>query len=152
VTKEVGAGRTAIRISPVTPSGDSSDPHPQALFTYVIEGLAKYGLAYIHVVEGQTGGARDFLPFDYDALQAAYKAAGGKSAWMLNNGYNREMAIEAVDSGKADVVAFGKPFISNPDLVRRLKENAPLAALNQATLYGGGENGYADYPALDQVA
>jgi N-ethylmaleimide reductase len=152
VTKEVGAGRTAIRISPVTPSGDSSDPHPQALFTYVIEGLAKYGLAYIHVVEGQTGGARDFLPFDYDALQAAYKAAGGKSAWMLNNGYNREMAIEAVNSGKADVVAFGKPFIANPDLVRRLKENAPLAALNQATLYGGGENGYADYPALDQVA
>ncbi|MBB5573242.1 MULTISPECIES: alkene reductase [Rhizobium] len=152
VTKEVGAGRTAIRISPVTPSGDASDPHPQALFTYVIEGLAKYGLAYIHTVEGQTGGARDFLPFDYDALHAAYKAAGGKAAWMLNNGYNREMAIEAVESGKADVVAFGKPFIANPDLVRRLKENAPLAVLNQATLYGGGANGYADYPTLDEVA
>ena len=75
VTKEVGAGRTAIRISPVTPSGDASDPHPQAIFTYVVEGLAKYGLAYIHVVEGQTGGARDFLPFDYEALHAAYKAA-----------------------------------------------------------------------------
>ncbi|WFU07707.1 alkene reductase [Rhizobium sp. CB3090] len=152
VTKEVGAGRTAIRISPVTPSGDASDPHPQALFTYVVEGLAKYGLAYIHVVEGQTGGARDFLPFDYDALHATYKAAGGKAAWMLNNGYNREMAVEAVERGKADVVAFGKPFIANPDLVRRLKENAPLAALNQATLYGGGANGYADYPTLDEVA
>ncbi|MBB4565939.1 alkene reductase [Rhizobium leucaenae] len=152
VTKEVGAGRTAIRVSPVTPSGDASDPHPQALFTYVVEGLAKYGLAYIHVVEGQTGGARDFLPFDYDALHVAYRAAGGKAAWMLNNGYNRDMAIEAVESGKADVVAFGKPFISNPDLVRRLKENAPLSALNQATLYGGGANGYADYPTLDEVA
>ncbi|MEF0938715.1 alkene reductase [Rhizobium sp. BR 362] len=152
VTKEVGAGSTAIRISPVTPSGDASDPHPQALFTYVVEGLAKYGLAYIHVVEGQTGGARDFLPFDYDALRAAYQAAGGKAAWMLNNGYNRDMAIEAIESGMADVVAFGKPFISNPDLVRRLKENAPLTALNPATLYGGGANGYADYPTLDEVA
>jgi N-ethylmaleimide reductase len=152
VTKEIGAGRTAIRISPVTPSGDSSDPHPQALFTYVIEGLAKYDLAYIHVVEGQTGGARDFLPFDYDALHAAYKAAGGKAGWMLNNGYDRQMAIETVDSGRADVVAFGKPFISNPDLVRRLKENAPLNTLDQATLYGGGGKGYADYPTLDEVA
>ncbi|MDE1994366.1 MAG: alkene reductase, partial [Rhizobiaceae bacterium] len=152
VTKEVGTGRTAIRISPVTPSGDSSDPHPQALFTYVVEGLAKYDLAYVHIVEGQTGGARDFLSFDYDALHAAYKAAGGKSAWMLNNGYTRDMAIDAVESGKADVIAFGKLFISNPDLVHRLKENAPLAAFNAATLYGGGETGYADYPTLDEAA
>ncbi len=152
VTREVGAGRTAIRISPVTPSGDASDAAPQQLFTHVIEGLAKYGLAYIHVIEGQTGGKRDFLPFDYDALHAAYKAAGGKAGWMLNNAYTREMAIEAVESGKADVVAFGKPFISNPDLVRRLKENAPLAQWNQATLYGGGAEGYADYPTLDEAA
>jgi N-ethylmaleimide reductase len=152
VSKEIGAGRTAIRISPVTPSGDSHDPNPQALFTSVVEGLAKYGLSYVHVVEGQTGGARDFLPFEYDALHAAYKAAGGKSAWMMNNGYDRAMADAAVDSGRADVIAFGKPFIANPDLVRRLKENAPLATLNQATLYGGGATGYADYPSLNDAA
>jgi N-ethylmaleimide reductase len=152
VTKEIGAGRTAIRISPVTPSGDVSDADPQTLFNYVVEGLAKYALSYVHVVEGQTGGARDFLSFDYDALHAAYKAAGGKSAWMTNNGYNKEMAVAAIDSGKADVVAFGKLFIANPDLVYRLKENAPLATLDQATLYGGGSKGYADYPALETVA
>jgi N-ethylmaleimide reductase len=152
VTKEVGAGRTAIRISPVTPSGDASDPAPQPLFTYVVEGLAKYGLAYIHVVEGQTGGKRDFLPFDYDALHAAYRAAGGKAGWMVNNAYTREMAIEAIDNGKADVVAFGKPFISNPDLVHRLKEDAALAPWDQTTLYGGGAKGYADYPTLDKAA
>ncbi|MFT4182916.1 MAG: alkene reductase [Rhizobium sp.] len=152
VTQEIGAGRTAIRISPVTPANDASDPQPQPLFTYVIEGLAKYDLAYIHVIEGATGGARDFLPFDYDALHAAYKAAGGKAGWMLNNGYDRQMAIDAVESGRADVVAFGKPFIGNPDLVRRLKENAPLNGLDQATLYGGGEKGYADYPTLDAAA
>ena len=152
VTKEVGAGRTAIRISPVTPSGDASDPAPQPLFTYVVEGLAKYGLAYIHVVEGQTGGKRDFLPFDYDALHAAYRAAGGKAGWMVNNAYTREMAIDAIDNGKADVVAFGKPFISNPDLVHRLKEDAELAPWDQTTLYGGGAKGYADYPTLDKAA
>jgi N-ethylmaleimide reductase len=149
VTKEIGAGRTAIRISPVTPSGDVSDANPQALFTYVVQGLAKYNLAYVHVVEGQTGGARDFLPFDYDGLHAAFKAAGGKSAWMLNNGYTKQMAIEAVDSGKADVIAFGKPFIANPDFVRRLKEDATLTAIDPANLYGGqGAKGYTDYPTL----
>ena len=156
VTKEIGAGRTAIRISPVTPANDASDTDPQTLFTYVVEGLAKYGLSYIHVVEGQTGGARDYQqgdkPFDWDALHAAYKAAGGKSAWMLNNGYTREMAIEAVKSGKADTIAFGKLFIANPDLVQRLKDNAPLNTLDTATLYGGGAHGYADYPTLETVA
>jgi N-ethylmaleimide reductase len=156
VTKEVGEGRTAIRISPVTPANDASDPDPQPLFTYVIEGLARYGLSYIHVVEGQTGGSRDYQqgdqPFDWDALHAAYKAAGGKAAWMTNNGYTRDMAIEAVESGKADVVAFGKPFIANPDLVRRLKEDAPLNPLDTATLYGGGARGYADYPTLEAAA
>jgi len=156
VTKEIGAGRTAIRISPVTPANDAADPDPQPLFTYVVEGLARYGLSYVHVIEGQTGGARDYQqgdkPFDWAALHAAYKAAGGKSAWMTNNGYDREMAIEAVESGKADIVAFGKPFIANPDLVRRLKENAPLNAVDTATLYGGGENGYADYPTLETAA
>ncbi len=75
VSKEVGAGRTAIRISPVTPSSESSDTDPQTLFTYVVEGLAKYNLAYIHIVEGQTGGDRNYQQgdkpsFDYKALRA----------------------------------------------------------------------------------
>jgi N-ethylmaleimide reductase len=156
VTKEIGEGRTAIRISPVTPANDASDTDPQPLFTHVVEGLAKYGLSYIHIVEGQTGGARNFhqgdTPFDYDALRAAYRAAGGKAAWMTNNGYDRQMAIDTVESGKADVVAFGKPFIANPDLVRRLKEQAPLNTHDTTTFYGGGEKGYADYPTLEATA
>jgi N-ethylmaleimide reductase len=158
VSKEIGAGLTAIRLSPVTPSGDASDPHPQPLFTYVVEGLAKYGMAYIHVVEGQTGGPRDFqqgdTPFDYQALHAAYKAAGGQAGWMVNNGYDRQMAIDAVESGKADVVAFGRPFISNPDLVERLKLDAKLTPMDPAKLYGAvnGAEGYTDYPTLEKVA
>ncbi|MBB3590111.1 N-ethylmaleimide reductase [Rhizobium sp. BK529] len=157
VTREIGARRTAIRISPVTPSGESYDSNPQALFTHVVEGLAKYDLAYIHIVEGQTGGERDYRQgdnpsFDYKALRAAYEKAGGKAAWMVNNGYNRDMAIEAVESGCADLVAFGKPFISNPDLVERLEKNLALNTPDQSTFYGGNAKGYVDYPTLEKVA
>jgi N-ethylmaleimide reductase len=71
-----------------------------------------------------------------------------RGAWIVNNGYDRAMAIDAVASGKADLVAFGRPFISNPDLSHRLRQNAPLNALDADTLYGGGAKGYTDYPAL----
>lgn len=152
ITAEIGAGRVGIRISPVTPANDASDPQPQPLFGYVVQGLARYGLAYVHVIEGATGGARDFqqgdAPFDYAALKSAYRQAGGKGAWMVNNGYDGAQAQQAVASGQADLVAFGKPFISNPDLVRRLREQAPLNEWDQSTFYGGGEKGYVDYPAL----
>ncbi|THF65321.1 alkene reductase [Pseudothauera rhizosphaerae] len=152
VTGEIGAGRTGIRISPVTPANDASDPNPQPLFTHVVEQLARRPLAYVHVIEGATGGERDFQqgdqPFDYAALRAAYQRAGGKGAWMVNNGYDRELALAAVEQGRADIVAFGKAFISNPDLVRRLHDNAPLNEWDTGTFYGGGEHGYTDYPAL----
>lgn len=156
VVKEIGAGRTGIRISPVTPANDAADSDPQPLFTHVVEGLAKHALAYVHIIEGATGGPRDFAQgghaFDYAALRAAYKAAGGKAAWMTNNGYDRELALKAVESGEADLVAFGKAFIANPDLVQRLKDNTALNTPDQATFYGGGAKGYTDYPSLDQVA
>ncbi|SIQ25670.1 N-ethylmaleimide reductase [Rhizobium sp. RU20A] len=156
VTKEIGAGRTGIRLSPVTPANDVFDAEPQALFNHVVEGLAKHDLAYIHVIEGATGGPRDHQqgdkPFDFAALRAAYAAAGGKGAWMTNNGYDRDLALKAVESGDADLVAFGKLFIANPDLVERLRTDAPLNEPHQETFYGGGAEGYTDYPSLDQVA
>lgn len=152
ITKAVDAGKVGIRLSPVTPANDASDPDPQPLFDYVADKLAPFGLAYVHVIEGATGGPRDFQqgpqPFDYDRFKQAYRDAGGKAAWMLNNGYTRELAEEAVASGRADLVAFGRPFIANPDLVRRLKENAPLNEIDQPNLYGGGAKGYTDYPTL----
>ena len=152
VADEIGAGRTGIRISPVTPANDAFDADPQPLFNLLVEKLAAFNLAFIHVVEGATGGPRDFqqgdTAFDWQALHAAYKAAGGKAAWMVNNGYDRAMAIEAVESGKADMVSFGKPFIANPDFVRRLKENAALNEPDKNTFYGGGAAGYTDYPVM----
>jgi N-ethylmaleimide reductase len=70
---------------------------------------------------------------------------------MGNNGYDRDMAIKAVDGGRVDMVAFGKPFISNPDLVERLEKDADLNKPDQATFYGGGREGYVDYPTLTQT-
>jgi N-ethylmaleimide reductase len=153
VVAEVGADRTGIRISPVTPANDAAqDSNAQGLFEYFIERLAPLKLAFVHVIEGATGGARDVAPFDYEALRRRFKEANPQGAWIVNNAYTRSMAIEAVAQGRADMVAFGKPFISNPDLVERLRVDAPLAPLNPATLYGGGAAGYTDYPTLAQQA
>jgi len=149
VAEAAGAGRTGIRLSPVTPANDASDADPQPLFEYVLRQLATLGLAYVHIIEGATGGPREIpeRPFDYAALKAAYRDAGGQGAWMVNNGYDKVLAEKALAEG-ADLVAFGKPFISNPDLVRRLREDAPLNAWDKNTFYGGGAKGFIDYPAL----
>lgn len=142
----VGANRLGVRISPVSTAGNSTDSDPQALFNYVAEGLNPLGLAYLHVVEGETGGARDSLAFDYAALRDRFDGV-----WMANNGYNRQMAIDAVASGRVDLVSFGRLFIANPDLVERLSKDAPLNKLmDQETFYGGGAHGYTDYPSLQQ--
>ena len=149
ITDDIGGGRTGIRLSPVTPANDSLDADPQPLFDYVVRQLASMNLAYIHIVEGSTGGARELEehPFDYSALKAAYHDAGGNGAWMVNNGYDLELAEHAVSNG-ADLVAFGRPFIANPDLVERLRIKAPLNPQDRATFYGGTDKGYIDYPAL----
>ena len=150
IADEIGAGRTGIRLSPVTPANDAAlDSDPQAVFNLVVEKLAPLKLAFIHVVEGATGGPRDIAPFDYAALRSRFKQGNEQGAWMVNNGYTRAMAVEAVASGAADLVAFGKGFISNPDLVRRLREDAPIAPVVRETLYGGGAEGYIDYPPLE---
>ncbi len=141
-----GADRLGVRLSPVSSAGDSHDSDPQALFNHVVERLNLLSLAYLHVVEGETGGARDSIAFDYAALRDRFDGV-----WMANNGYDRQMAIDAVASGRADLVSFGRLFIANPDLVERLSGNAPLNPLmGQETFYGGGAHGYTDYPTLEQ--
>ncbi|RZJ24113.1 MAG: alkene reductase [Haliea sp.] len=149
IADDIGGGRTGIRLSPVTPANDAHDANPQPLFEYVVRALAPLGLAYIHIIEGATGGPRDVdgRPFDYAALKAAYRDAGGKGAWMVNNGYDKALAEKALADG-ADLIAFGRPYIANPDLVERLRTDAPLNAVDKATMYGGGEKGYTDYPTL----
>ncbi|MDO8441762.1 MAG: alkene reductase [Polaromonas sp.] len=149
ITSAIGGGRTGIRLSPVAPANDVYDADPQPLFEYVVKQLATLNLAYLHIIEGATGGPRELpdRPFDYAALKAAYRTAGGKGAWMVNNGYDKALAEQAV-AGGADLIAFGRRYLANPDLVRRLREGAPLNTPDKATFYGGGAKGYTDYPAL----
>jgi len=145
VIAEIGADKVGVRLSPVSPANDSSESHPQPLFEHVVRELNKLHPVYIHVVEGATGGPRDNAPFDYVALKALYQGV-----WMVNNGYDKAMAENAVASGYADLVSFGRLMISNPDLFERFKTGAPLNELfKDVSLYGGvGPHGYTDYPAL----
>ncbi len=156
IAAAIGGGRTGIRLSPISPANDvGQDSNPQALFEHLARQLAPLQLAYVHVVEGATGGARDLrdigiAAFDYAALRAAFQTSAGTGpAWMLNNGYDLALAEQTLAAGTADVIALGKAFIANPDLGRRLREGAALNPLDVSRLYGGsGPAGYTDYPVL----
>ncbi|HEY9211270.1 MAG TPA: alkene reductase [Ancylobacter sp.] len=147
VIAEIGAARTGIRISPVTPASGLSDSNPQPLFNHVMDVLEQLAPVYVHMIEGATGGPRDIVPsFDFDALHKRYSGT-----WMVNNGYDRAMADAAIATAKADLVAFGKAFVSSPDAVERLKRNVGFNELDRDHLYGGGAQGYTDYPALEDA-
>ncbi|WP_395676184.1 alkene reductase [Inquilinus sp.] len=141
-------GRVGVRLSPFSNFGDIADSDPMATFGHAIERLSDLGIGYLHLVEGQTGGSRELLPgADLQALRRLFKGS-----YIANNGYDRGLAIETVESGRADLVAFGKLFIANPDLVERLRRDAPLNTPDQTTFYGGDARGYTDYPVLEKVA
>jgi len=141
------SGRVGIRLSPVSPANNATDSDPAAIFFYLVERLSARKLAYIHVIEGATGGPRDNVPFDFLALRKVFAGA-----YIANNGYTRELAVETLSQGRADLIAFGKPFIANPDLVERLRRNAPLNVPRTETFYGGASEGYTDYPTLEEAA
>ena len=151
VVSEIGGQRTGIRLSPVTPANDAHDDQPQPLFEHVARLLGPMGLAYVHVIVGSTGGPRDHQQgtqaFDYAALHNAYVSSAGQGAWMLNNGYDLPLAEQALSQG-ADLVAFGRPFMANPDLGARLRQGGPFNTPDRKTFYGGGDIGYTDYPCL----
>lgn len=144
----MGAGRVGVRISPFSNANAVGiDSDTLATFGAAIDVLNKHGVAFVHMVEGQTGGPRDWPKGALEALRARIKGA----AYMANNGYDRDTAIAAVATGAADLVAFGKLYISNPDLAERLAADADLNPLPTSGLYGGGAEGYTDYPTLKKV-
>jgi len=148
VVGAVGAERTGIRLSPVTPVNDLVDSDPQPLFERAVDEVERGKLAFMHVIEGATRGPRDHAPdFDFEALRKRYSGT-----YVANNGYTPELARQRVAAGKTDLVAFGRLYIANPDLVERLKAGAPLNEPDEKTFYGGGAEGYLDYPTLDEAA
>jgi N-ethylmaleimide reductase len=146
VTGVLGADRVGIRLSPTSPANDAHDSDPRPIFTYAVEQLNRYGLAFIHVIEGATRTSRDgYGGFDAHELRDVFK--GG---YIGNNRYDLELAQARIASGEVDAVAFGRPFISNPDLVERLRRGLPLSEPDQATFYGGDAHGYVDYPSYGE--
>ncbi len=143
VIEEVGADRTGVRISPVSPINDVVSREPQAQFNYIATELSKLGAVYLHVVEGATGGARDDVPFDFDTLRQNFK-----NTYIANNGYDLNLANISLAENKSDLISFGRFFISNPDLVERFKSGSSLSEIDAEHLYGGGAKGYIDYPTL----
>ncbi len=141
VVAEAGADKVGVRLSPVNPFNDMHDSNPQALFNYVADALNQFNLAYLHVVEGGMGG--EVQSFDFSALRKQFK-----NAYMANLGYDKPRGNAAIASSHADVIAYGIPFIANPDLVERYRTDAPLNTADDATFYGGSEKGYTDYPFL----
>jgi N-ethylmaleimide reductase len=149
VTEIWEADRVGVRLSPLTKSaGDTPlDSDPQSTYGFLAEKLGAFGLAYLHCIEGQTRGDNAKGQFDFQALRRAF---GG--AYIANNGYDRALATDAIATGHADMIAFGRPFIANPDLVERLRHDAVIASAPQEAFYGGGAKGYIDFPTLEGAA
>ncbi|EJL33398.1 alkene reductase [Novosphingobium sp. AP12] len=134
--------RVGIRLSPITRAvGETPlDSDPIATYGYLAQELGSFRLAYLHCVEGQTRGVNGAADFDFQALHRSF---GGH--YIANNSYDRARAIAAVESGYADMIAFGRPFIGNPDLVERLALDVPLFDAPPESYYGGGAEGYTDF-------
>lgn len=147
------AGRIGVRLSPFGTFNDMQDSDPIALFSYVLEQLSNHGLGYVHLIEPRATSAGGSDTVMENAPETARLFRDKYKGTLISaGGYTRENAIQQVESNLADAVAFGRLYISNPDLVERLKSNAPLNTYNRATFYGGSEKGYTDYPSLQSEA
>ena len=137
-----GADRVGVRLSPLGTFNDVEDDDPEATFGYIAERLNAYDLAYLHVVN----------PDDRDAGASMMKVMRGKyrGTLIVAGGFDREKAHAWLQQGNADLVAFGRLFLVNPDLPERFRQRANLNADDPSTYYGGGAKGYTDYPTLAQ--
>jgi N-ethylmaleimide reductase len=139
------ASRVGVRLSPTNPSNFVlSDLDPGALFAAALEGLTRLRVSFVDVVEGSSNA----LPALADLDWARYRACFG-GVYIANNGYTKASGQQALRAGRADMVAFGRPYIANPDLVRRFELDAPLNAVVQETLYAKGALGYTDYACIE---
>jgi N-ethylmaleimide reductase len=137
------ARRVGVRLSPENSFNSMSDSDPQKHFEYFAKELSARGLAYLHVLEGDM--MTKVSTLSYLGLRSKFDGA-----YIANNGYDLERAQMAIGNGHADLIAFGVPFLANPDLVQRYQESLPLNEVDTDTFYGGDEKGYTDYPVFGQ--
>lgn len=149
VTTVFSADRVGVRLSPYGSFNDIGDSDPVALFTAAIEKLNGYKLAYLHMIEPRAtaAGGADKTDADAPVTSEIFRAAY-QGKFITAGGYDQAMGERVLEEGLADAVAYGRLYISNPDLAERFKQGAPLNPYNRATFYGGQEAGYTDYPAL----
>jgi N-ethylmaleimide reductase len=147
-----GADRVGVRLSPYGVANDSGEPDPMPLYSHAIKSLDKLGLAYLHFVEPRSSGAGR-AEVNHQNVPAAMVLF--RPIWsgvlISAGGFSGETADAAISAGHADAIAFGRIFISNPDLPRRLQRGFPLTPYNRATFYGGEAAGYTDYPVHGEM-
>ncbi len=148
VTSAWTPGRVGVRLSPTGDFNDMRDSDPAAIFGHAARELNQFGLSYLHAMEPKPGHPRSSgLPAVAPLMRKAFAGT-----FMLNGGLDAQTGGEAIANGDADLVAYGVPFLANPDLVERYRTGAPLNEPDMATFYGGGAKGYSDYPALVGLA
>jgi N-ethylmaleimide reductase len=147
-----GAGRVGVRLSPYGIANDSGEADPMPLYAYVVQALNPLGLAYLHFIEPRSSGAgrAEVNHQNVPSAMVLFRSIW-KGVLITAGGFAGETANAAIVNGHADAIAFGRIFISNPDLPRRLSENLPLTPYNRATFYGGEEKGYTDYPVYGEL-
>jgi N-ethylmaleimide reductase len=145
-----GGARVGIRLSPVSPNVGQIplDSDVMGTYGYLVEQLNPLGLVYLHCVEGETTGPRTIPPgFSFQELRRRFEGL-----YIANNGYDLDLATRALREGLADLIAFGRPFLANPDLVAGLRNGWALAEAPGETWYGGGAEGYIDWPTYRKPA
>ncbi|TCV66151.1 alkene reductase [Pseudomonas fluorescens] len=147
VVDEVGAERVGVRLTPMGRFMGMGDETPQATFGYIVRSLNQWTLAYLHLVEPAVVGTVKDEHFDprWDEIIGQLRAAWD-GVLMIAGGYDPETAEQALIDGRADIIAFGRAFLANPDLPRRIRDGLPLNAPDPSTFFGGDQRGYVDYP------
>ncbi len=144
VAAEIGAERVGVRLAPLTTLQGAVDDTPQATYLAAAHLLDAIGVAYLHIAEADWDDAPEMPVAFKEALRMLYRGTliyAGK--------YTSERAEEALANGWADLIAFGRPFIANPDLPARLQQGVPLNPSDKATFFGGGAAGFTDYPVAE---
>ena len=147
VTEVVGADSVGVRLSPHGTFNDMSDSNGEELFAYVVKSLNPFGLAYLHLVEPRAAGGNEVSDYKGEAITGVLRKLFN-GTMISAGGYDRESGNQAIENGIADLVAYGREAIANPDLPERFAKKAELNPYDRATFYGGDERGYIDYPTL----